>query len=686
MYPIAFSKDQPTNRSIMSLATSGGMGMGGGAGASGGLVMAHQTVGPAAPPQPPPVQSTGHAAPPPSAAALGADLLDKNQSLTTKTVRNVSHLPITAVDLFGTHAHVALFPKKPEDPSKGDVPLSVSELPQDVILKSSEQAHKTFKKYLSKSKSYATLRSECIAAGTAKKKSEGQVILEKPYRWLGLRRCQDAPDFLREMVPIHETKEQAIAEEASSGIGAILENSTLDGSAPLNDDYDRVIYKIRLHESKKAVPVLPEEAVQILLHEAQYRTAAKVGANLDEDEEEEITEYPLALAVPAYSLHDAAVEALMDARDAASVVIFQRNVCAVAGALLPRLDGQVTPILQRINTVRAAQHKEYQRRLVKDPEALLEDEIVFLVWSVTYDGFEATGIQISSANLHNISCLFGDFKVITNVSYQTKSPISEMEKFIKELEAAMDLNAPDADGPAGIIVCGSNQEQKEILAQWDKIKGSQKEWGKVPLFTTDTDCVSKGAAVLGAVSHGRLSKVSHGGKKSRAELGIRVQNVAPCAVGIRMNYHGGAPDRWAAVKPIFDFDRQIPAGPHAIDLNSAECAVYRSGKGDSLSEDEFLKAVKENEGSRGIPKREEAALNFQIQILQKWTRDGEWKKVGDPMEPLVKKSEKDKKEERIGCESVVLELSLGVTGMITSNLVGERYVATVVTDVMFASS
>jgi len=73
--------------------------------------------------------------------------------------------------------------------------------------------------------------------------------------------------------------------------------------------------------------------------------------------------------------------------------------------------------------------------------------------------------------------------------------------------------------------------------------------------------------------------------------------------------------------------------------------------------------------------REEAALNFSVQLLQKWTRDGEWKRLGDFMEPLVKTEEdKDGKEERIACESIVLEVSLGVTGMITTNLVGERYV------------
>jgi hypothetical protein len=164
-------------------------------------------------------------------------------------------------------------------------------------------------------------------------------------------------------------------------------------------------------------------------------------------------------------------------------------------------------------------------------------------------------------------------------------------------------------------------------------------------------------------------------KKARAELALHVQNVAPVAVGIQMNYHGGASNKWTPVKTIFDFDRQIPAGPHTFDLNAAECAVHRSGKAEGLSEEEFLKATKKNEGAKGIPVREEAALDLRIQVLEKWTRDGEWKKVGDAMQPLVKVETADDEKEgekRIACESVVLELSLGVTGMITTSLVGER--------------
>lgn len=55
--------------------------------------------------------------------------------------------------------------------------------------------------------------------------------------------------------------------------------------------------------------------------------------------------------------------------------------------------------------------------------------------------------------------------------------------------------------------------------------------------------------------------------------------------------------------------------------------------------------------------------------MQKFTRDGKWIKIGDTMSPLVV-VEKD--EEKTACEKVSLELSLGVSGLITQCLVGDR--------------
>ena len=220
-----------------------------------------------------------------------------------------------------------------------------------------------------------------------------------------------------------------------------------------------------------------------------------------------------------------------------------------------------------------------------------------------------------------------------------------------------------------MVSYGSSEEQKTINSKWEKVKKGLEDWEEVPHFYTKPDCVALGTSVLGAVTHGRLSKVVQvPGKKAKPQLAIRVQNVAPVAVGVMMNYHGGAKNKWMPVKTIFDFDRRVPAGPYQIDLNAAECVVHQSGVTD-LSDEDLLKAIKDNESSKYIPKREAAALNLRVQIVQKSTRDGEWKKVGDDMSPLVMV---DKDEKKTACERVVLQLSLGVTGLITHELVGER--------------
>ena len=116
----------------MSLATTSG---GAGAGLAGGglsaAAMAHGGPNAALATHTPPhnaqyssiPNSSGAAAPPgTSYAALGADLLDKNQSfLNGKNVRGVSALPIVGVDLYGDGCGVGYFGpmEKEEDGGKG---------------------------------------------------------------------------------------------------------------------------------------------------------------------------------------------------------------------------------------------------------------------------------------------------------------------------------------------------------------------------------------------------------------------------------------------------------------------------------------------------------------------------------------------------------------------------------------
>jgi hypothetical protein len=640
--------------------------MAGGGGGGGGLMMAHpagNAVGRAGAPQPPPQASSTHGgAPPPSAAFLGADLLDKQQSISLKQVKHTAHLPIVAVDLYAGEPHVAMYPPKPEDPSIGTPPVLVGKMKADVAFQSTETAQKTLRKWLAKQKTYTSLQTDALA----KNDDAAAVLIKKPQQWLGLRRLEDAPEFVRSRVTT-ELATPAISQETSLDVGTTMANSTLDGSQPTGDDFDRVVCNVRIHSSKKVLTVLPEEATQILLNQAQHHVATK--SNLGDDEDE-IADCPMAVAIPAYASHDAAVEALYDATGS-SGVFFQRSVCALSGALLPGPEGKPNKLLERLNEVRTAMHKEFQREQAKNPGATFEDEILLILLGMTDEGFECTAVQVSTLQPSNLCCLYGDFKVLSTVSYQAENPLTKIRQCSTELEAAIDQLAPEADGPGGLVIYGSKAEQVSIAAKWNAIKLKQKEWADVPVFNTNPDCVAIGTAILGAVSHGRLSVLVDAGAKKKAALGIRVQNVAPAAVGVQINYFGGAAEKWEPVKVIFDFDRRIPAGPYAIDLKAADCVISRSGI--STTPDEaFEKAYKEVQGAKGIPRREEAALNLKIQVVQKWARDGEWINVGDPMEPLVKlEGDVGEEEKRVACESVSLKLSLGVSGMIATRLDGE---------------
>jgi hypothetical protein len=651
----------------MSLATAGaGMGGMAGAGAAGaGMTMAHANAiaRPAAPNLPPGTNAPpGGMAPPSSAAAaLAADIVDKTQ-ISLKQVRDLSHMPLVAIDLYAKEPHVAMFPPKPEDPAENVNPQIVGKMKSFVALEPTEAAHKTLRKWLSKSKGYADLQTDALA----KSDNKNAIVIESPHQWLGVRRLADVPAFVKSKVEQDESTTPAIAEEVSQGVGVVMANSTLDGSVPQGDDFDRVVCKVRLTESKKAVTILPEEAVQLLLNNAQSHVARKVKA----EDEEEIVDYPCCLAVPAVYCNDKSVEALLDAAGGTGVV-FQRSVCALAGSLLPGVEGQPNPVIAHLNKVLQAMHKEFVKEQVTNPDARFEEDMILLLTGMTNDTADCTAIQISGPQEDNLSCLYGNFKVICNVSYQHEKPDSILDKVVSEVFDNIDILAPEADNPIAMIAYGSLEDQKSIEVKFEKLKKSLEDWEDLPLFKTKTDCVAMGTSVLGAVSHGRLSKIVQiSGKKPKKALAIDIQNVAPGAVGVRMNYHGGAEKKWLPVKTIFDFDRRVPAGPSPIDLNAAECAVYRNDPAaPKLSADDLFKAISGNEGSAGIPKREEAALNLRLQIVQKLTRDGEWMNIGDVMSPLV---ETDKDGNKIACEKLALDLSLGATGLISNSLTGER--------------
>ena len=616
-------------------------------------------------PNPPPGAGIpmGGIAPPSNLSALGADLVDKSQQLSLKQVKDLSTMPIVAIDLYSSEPVVASFPPKSTDGSDSDLmPSVVGKRSGEVALKTSEAAHKTFRKWLSKSKGFEDLKSDVFTTPDDKE----AVVIHRPELWMGLRRIEDGPEYLQKMASVDDSKTPAFAEETSQGVGITLANGTLDGSVPIGDDFDRVVCKVRLTEKKKALTVLPEEMLQLILNQAQYHVARK---HKPDDEMENITSYPCAIAVPAPYCNDQSVEALLDATGNTGV-IFQRSVCALAGALLPGTQDKPNMVKAHIQKEMQLRSKKFKLEQVKNPDAKFNDSIVLLLTGVTKDTAECTAIEISGDG-DKAACLYSKFKVVCSVSRRHEDPESVLNKCIADLFETIDNVAPEAPTPLLMISYGSSSEQKTIEAKWNKLKKGLETWEEIVHVSTRPDCVANGTGVLGGVSHGRLATLVQipGKKKPRPQLSIETKNVAPVAVGVMMNYHGGKAGKWTPVKTIFDFDRRVPAGPYALDLSAAECAVRLEGKVSEESEEEFFKAVTAREAAKYIPEREKAALDLRVQIVQRFTRDGEWIKIGDVMSPL---SVVEKDESKTACERVSLELSLGLSGLITQSLVGDR--------------
>jgi len=654
----------------MSLATSGGFSGGAGAGGMSMATSAHAS-GIAMPMQPDPPPSAipmGTTTAPVNLSALGADLVDKSQQLSLKQVKDLSKMPIVAIDLYSNEPIVASFPPKVKDGSNDDLmPSVVGRMKEKIALKTSEISHKTFKKWLSKSKGYEDLQSDVFT----KLDDESAVVIQSPELWMGLRRLEEGPSYLKKMVSYDDSNTPAFAEEASQGVGITLANGTLDGSVPEGDDFDRVVCKVRLHEKKKVLTVLPEEMLQLILNQAQYHVARKKSAESGvEDDMENIMSYPCAIAVPAPYCNDQSIDALLDATGNTGMM-FQRSVCALAGALIPGTKEKPNMIIHHLRTTTQKRQKEFNLEQIKNPDATFDDRILLVLAGVTKDIAECTAIEISAKEDVKYSCPYGKFKVVCNVSRRHENPESILNKCFAELFETLDHIAPEAPTPLGMISYGSLSEQKSIEAKWEKLKKGLETWEEIPHFSTKSDCVANGTGILGGVSHGRLSTLVQlpNKKRPKAELAIQTMNVAPVAVGVMINYHGGQSGKWTPVKTIFDFDRRVPAGPYSLELSAAESIVRLEGKISDKSEEDFFKAVTGKEAAKFIPEREQAALNLRVQIVQKFTRDGEWNKIGDVMSPLTI-VEKD--EEKTACERISLELSVGLSGLITQSFVGDR--------------
>mmetsp|Transcript_11461 Transcript_11461/g.23475 ORF Transcript_11461/g.23475 Transcript_11461/m.23475 type:complete len:888 (+) Transcript_11461:175-2838(+) len=691
----------------------------------------------------------GTTAPPPgSYAALAADVVDKSQNLTLRGVRGVARLPIVSIDLFGDGGEVAAFPpvfgddedgggsngndngddgtarkqEREERLTKAIGTIGINRT--DVVLaKDNDASHKAVRRLLTRGSGYEAVYKSSLVHDKAQ---AGDVTrsarIVKPHLLLGARRTDDVDPATLELYTVAQADDAAIAEvtDVARTHAVTIRNGTLDGSAsPNGDDFDRVAFHLSLHSGKKGLTMLPEEAVGIAVSQAKriaYRdyaddTAAgtardgKNGGGRSEEDEEAYLDVPTAVALPGWACSDATAEGVIEACGGANVTLYQRPVAAAVGSLAPRSDNGASPkLLQKIGEKMNAVNKERQKRSMmaeargEEPDGPTGPFHPVLIYAgSTAEGLEMQAVQLSKVqDMEEVDGLapFGDFKVITSVAYRTNDPIGKVKQALNVLTANIDETMPDLfeddGGPVSFVTFGTIASQLKMREALTKAlaASSDEDWssGTIPFQSTREECVATGAALLAAVSHGRLTTVvteqrRDGKQRAKGKPGVAVQNSSCSAVGVRYNYFGDErADKWSDVRTIFDFDRRVPAGPYAIDFSAAECAAISANDGKDMEEDALVDASKQLSGAKHIPVREEAALGLRVQIVQRLERGGPWIKVGDVMKPLTmtKESEDDeddtKKEidaEPFACESSVLELSVNPVGMLTNAFISD---------------
>ncbi|KAK1744076.1 hypothetical protein QTG54_005673 [Skeletonema marinoi] len=433
-----------------------------------------------------------------------------------------------------------------------------------------------------------------------------------------------------------------------------------------------------LNSKKKAMTILPEEAVGLLI--AQVKKSVRdefvkdfpesdlandsnnaAGGEDGEEEGDSYMDFPPAFAIPGWATLDSTVEALIDAAGSSSGCgpsLHQRSIAACVGALVPPVGKAAQD--DAIEGCGGGKGRGKEAALARRDPAEVDPFVpLVLLVGVTNEGIEMTAVQITKPQGPDkeLHCPFGNINVISSVCYAmsealAKAVTSVLTKYGKEGE-----NSDDYDG-------------------WDE---------DIPIVSTGKGCVSMGLAVLAASVHGRVKLVvsvkgTDGKLRPKAKLGVSVQDVATCAVAVSFNYYGGAENKWTEPKVIFDFDRRVPAGPYQIDFTAAECAAHLANGGKGIEdESELIEKAKNLEGSRGIPDREAAALKCRFRLYQKTSRgggddDSEWIRLGNDMKPLsMEHSQKDEGESgddnMVAIESAVLEISLSSVGIITTKLI-----------------
>jgi hypothetical protein len=679
----------------MSLATSGlggaGAGMAMSAMAHGGpsaLSTHQQATSGNAPGGPPP----GTTAPPPNMASMAADLIDKNQNLGWKAIKNLASMPIVSVDLYGDTGQVAYYPpmRKGEE-SDGSVVVKglgkVSITGTSLVLKKdSDAAHKALRRLITKSKGFEAVFNDTLSDG----KEGDSIIVESPHLLLGERQSKYLHNATIGKYTVGKESSHAIDEDDSKGV--TIRNGNLDGSTEaLGNDFDRVTIHLNMHSAKKALTILPEEAVGIVLAKAKSEVAKAFPELKDGDEPEKYIDFPTAIALPAWGCNHYAIEALMDACDG-TAVLYNRSVAALTGALIPKLvttkDGtqglqppRLYGALMECYQAHGKKIEEAQKRKETLPNASYMPLVIMA--GMTEDGVEITAIQIKSPNASfgkgNAHCPFGEFRVVSTVAYQHSKPVAIVNKAFVELSDIVDEICPELEDDGGVcavVTYGTIAKQLQLkdamLKSLNGIKGDIVWNTKMDFMSTQEDAVAMGTSVLAGVSHNRMSpEEDDEGKKSRTSL--LVKNVSPCAVGVAYNFTGDKEGTWTEPKVIFDYDRRVPAGPYKVEFSAAECVALRK---DPLLLNDMEKLVEESEKwtkAKHDPLREEAALALSIKVVQRFDRNGKWRDCGYDATPLTQVSNEEEEEEgkeahKFAIESSTLELTLDSVGFMSMTL------------------
>ena len=124
---------------------------------------------------------------------------------------------------------------------------------------------------------------------------------------------------------VKEKQSKHVIDENDTTHTVTITNGNLDGLLkPQQNNFDRVTLHLNLHKNKKALTVLPEEAVKIILAKAKHHDLSQSFPTLikelatsssSAEQKECYMDFPPAIALPAWACNHYAIDSLMDACD-----------------------------------------------------------------------------------------------------------------------------------------------------------------------------------------------------------------------------------------------------------------------------------------------------------------------------------------------------------------------------------